>query len=869
MFRAADGRIFRVMYDPQATERKWQAYWAERKTNEPDLDASERPFFNLMMYPYPSAEGLHVGNLYAFTGADIFGRFRRLRGDDVFEPIGFDAFGIHSENHALKVNVHPMELIPRNIANFERQLRRAGLMYDWSHTVDTTDPGYYRWTQWIFLQLHRAGLAEKKEAPVNWCPSCQTVLANEQVIAGRCERCDTPVETRMLSQWFFRITEYAQRLLEHLDWIDWSETTKTAQRNWIGRSEGARLWFPVADPEEAGESSPETAASPGMSEPAGSGGAAGPAERPDPRGDAIEVFTTRPDTVFGATYMVLAPEHPLVDRVTTPERREEVEAYRARVAGVDLVERRKAEEKEKSGVFTGGHAVNPATGDRVPVWIADYVLMEYGTGAIMAVPAHDQRDYDFAREHALPIRRVVAPAARDEGEMAGDGDAGAAEAELAEAFVEHTEGEVLVSSGRFSGMPADEGGAAIVAWLGERGLAEPAVNYRLHDWCISRQRYWGPPIPVIYCDACGTVPVPEEDLPVALPYLEEFKPAANGVSPLARVEEFFRTTCPGCGAEASRETDVSDTFLDSAWYFLRYPSAEFDDRPFDPERTRKWLPVDTYIGGEEHAVLHLLYSRFITMVLHDLGHLEFEEPYRRFRKHGLLIKEGAKISKSRGNVVVPDAYLERYGADTFRTYLMFLGPFQEGGDFRDVGIAGPERFLHRVWDSVTAAIEEGRRGFDEPETERALHRLIRKVTEDLEALSYNTAIAALMDYLNVIRARGRTPSVDEVRPFVVLLAPIAPHVAEELWERLGEEPSLFEHARWPSWDEEKTREEELELPVQVNGRLRATIRVERGASREAVEEAARRDENVLRHLEGSEIRKIIHVPDRLINLVVR
>ncbi len=819
------------MYDPTEIERKWQAFWDESRTHQPDLDRADRPFYNLMMYPYPSGEGLHVGNLYAFTGADIHGRFRRLLGEDVFEPIGFDAFGIHSENYALQVGAHPMELIPRNIANFERMLRRAGMMYDWSRTVDTTDPAYYRWTQWIFLELHEAGLAEKKEAPVNWCPSCQTVLANEQVIAGRCERCDTPVEQRLLSQWFFRITDYAQRLLDNLDWIDWSESTKTAQRNWIGRSEGARIWFPLPDAEGSRES-------------------------------AIEVFTTRPDTTFGATYMVLAPEHPLVDRVTTEDRREEVEAYRRRTAAVDVVERRKAGEREKTGAFTGGHAVNPATDERVPVWIADYVLMEYGTGAIMGVPGHDERDFEFARAFGLPIRRVVAPSGDAPGAEAAPEDGG-----LESAYLEDGEDDVLVNSGRFGGLPAGEGGRAIVRWLGERGLAEPHVHYRLHDWCISRQRYWGPPIPILYCDACGTVPVPEEDLPVVLPHVENFRPDASGVAPLARDESFYRTECPHCGGEARRETDVSDTFLDSAWYFLRYPSTEFDDRPFDPARTDRWLPVDMYIGGEEHAVLHLLYSRFITMVLHDLGHLSFEEPYERFRKHGLLIKEGAKISKSRGNVILPDEYIDRHGADVFRTYLMFLGPFQSGGDFRDVGLAGPERFLNRVWDSVTAAAESGRRGFDDPEVERAVHRTIRKVTEDLEALSYNTAIAALMDCLNALRAEGRVPSVDEVRPLVVLLAPFAPHLAEELWERLGGSPSLFDHAAWPEWDEEKARSDEVEIPVQVNGRLRATVRVGRGASREEVEEAALEDDNVRRHLEGARVRKVIHVPDRLINLV--
>jgi leucyl-tRNA synthetase len=657
----------RAGYDPIAIEEKWQAAWAERGTNlltDDDLRDAERPFYTLMMYPYPSAEGLHVGNMYAFTGADIFGRYKRLNGFDVFEPIGFDAFGIHSENYALKVDVHPMELIPKNVANFTRQLKRMGGMFDWNHTVDTTEPGYYKWTQWIFLKLYEAGLAEKKEAAVNWCPSCMTVLANEQVIAGACERCGTPVEQRFIAQWFFRITDYTERLLDNLSWIDWSESTKKAQENWIGRSEGAQLRFPIARRRVA-----EDRHEPATVE----------AEAP-----VIEVFTTRPDTIFGATYMVLAPEHPLVERLTTDDRREAVAAYRRQVAATDLVSRKKAD-KEKTGVFTGAWAVNPATGEEVPVWIADYVLMEYGTGAIMAVPGHDQRDFEFATAFDLPIVRVVAR----EGEDAGT--------PLEAAYEGHG---TLVNSGRFDAMPSEEGKGAITAWLAERKLAEPRVNYRLHDWCISRQRYWGPPIPVIYCDACGTVPVPEEDLPVELPHIDDYKPDESGLSPLARAESWYRVACPGCGGEAQRETDVSDTFLDSAWYVLRYPSAHRADVPFDPELTAKWLPVDTYIGGEEHAVLHLLYSRFVTMALHDAGHLGFEEPYDVFRKHALITKDGAKMSKSRGNTVIPDEYIERWGADTFRTYLMFLGPYHMGGDFRDEGIQGPSGFLSRLWDTL-------------------------------------------------------------------------------------------------------------------------------------------------------------------------
>ena len=676
-------------YDPASLEAKWQARWAERHTNEPDLDRAARPFYNLMMFPYPSAEGLHVGNMFAFTGTDIYGRFKRLQGYEVFEPMGFDAFGIHSENYALNIGTNPAKLIPKNIATFRRQLRRFGGMFDWRHELSTTDPAYYKWTQWLFLQLFKAGLAYKKRAAVNWCPKDKTVLANEQVIDGRCERCDTPVEQRFLDQWFFRITNYAERLLENLPSLDWSSSTVLLQKNWIGRSEGAELMF-------------ET-----------------------PSGRKITVFTTRPDTVFGATYLVLAPEHPLVDELTAVEQRSTVKAYQRDVQSKDVVSRRVGD-KTKSGVFIGSYARNPATGEAIPIWIADYVLMEYGTGAIMAVPAHDKRDFEFATQFKLPIRQVVAV----EGEK----------------LPSVSENGVLMNSGAFDGMVCTEGARKIVAWLAERGLATARVQYRLHDWCISRQRYWGPPIPIIYCEKCGVVPVPEKDLPVELPYIEDFRPDDTGVSPLARHEEWYFVKCPQCGSQARRETDVSDTFLDSAWYHLRYPSTEFHDRPFDPARTKTWLPVSSYIGGNEHAVLHLLYSRFICMVLSDLGHVSFETPYPKFRAHGLIVKDGAKMSKSRGNVVVPDTYIQQWGADTFRMYLMFLGPFQDGGDFRDEGIVGIRRFLEKVW-----ALVHERGTKSSAHAEQKLHRTIRKVTADTEALQYNTAIAAMMEYVNELR----------------------------------------------------------------------------------------------------------------------
>jgi len=827
-------------YDPAAVEAKWQRRWEERRTNAVDVRAAAKPYFNLMMFPYPSAEGLHVGNVFAFVGSDIHGRFRRLQGWDVFEPLGFDAFGIHSENYALKVNQHPGRLIPQNIANFRRQLKRIGLMIDWDHEVQTIDPKYYKWTQWIFVKLFDAGLAERRQAPVNWCPECKTVLANEQVVSGGyCERHpDTRVVQRFLAQWFFKITKYTERLLESLKTLDWSDSTRTMQANWIGRSEGAELVFetPVSEP--------------------------------------IRVYTTRPDTVFGATYVVLAPEHPLVEQLTATDRQAEVRTYRERVANMDLVARRVGS-KEKTGVFTGAYARNPATGEAVPIWIADYVLMEYGSGAIMGVPGHDERDFEFAKNFGLEIRWVVRPTgAADSGVTAGDG-----------VGMPCTDWDgVLINSGQFNGMSPQDAVPAITRWLEQRGLARPQVQYRLHDWCISRQRYWGPPIPVIHCDTCGPVPVPEKALPVLLPPIDDFRPDESGVSPLARHEEWYRVPFPRCGKLGRRETDVSDTFLDSAWYFLRYPSTEFADRAFDRELTRKWLPVSTYIGGNEHAVLHLMYSRFVTMALHDLGLLPFEEPYVRFRAHGTIVKDGAKMSKSRGNVVVPDAHIAKWGADTFRMYLMFLGPYQEGGDFRDEGIAGIRRFLDKVWGAVTA-VRAGHGGKADRATLTKLHQTIRKVTNDIEELRYNTAIAAMMEYVNALRdATGLATNepdaqvpLELIQPIVIMLAPLAPHFAEECWERLhlgaagaklaGKSTSVFA-TKWPTWEEGLAREDRVELVVQVNGRVRARLHAPRGLSEAQAVEQALADEAVKKFVDGRKVKKVVYVPDRLVSLVV-
>lgn len=806
-------------YEPAAIEARWQTRWRERGTNAVDMDGAPNPFYALMMFPYPSAEGLHVGNLFAFTGSDISARYHRQLGKNVFQPLGYDAFGIHSENYALKMGAHPMEMTPHNIANFQRQLERAGLMVDWRYKVDTSSPGYYRWTQWVFLQLYKQGLAYKKAAAVNWCPTDKTVLANEQVENGLCERCGTAVEQRFLEQWFFRISDYCERLLRNLDWLDWSPTTKHAQRNWIGRSEGAELTFDIP----------------------GTG---------DRAAETVCVFTTRPDTIFGATYLVLAPEHPLVSPLASPEQRETVQAYQERAQKQDLITRKSVQ--DKTGVFTGAYATNPATGKPIPVWIADYVLMEYGTGAIMAVPGHDERDFEFAQVFSLPIVRVVAGVGHDADTPLHDA-----------AFTDDDRDARVVNSGRLDGLPVADAKIQAIDWLAELGHAKPVINYRLHDWCISRQRYWGPPIPIIYCDSCGPVPVPEADLPVELPFISDFKPDDSGVSPLARHEEWYRVACPTCGAMGRRETDVSDTFLDSAWYFLRYPNALNDKEAFAKTRTAKWLPVDSYIGGNEHAVLHLLYSRFVTMVLKDGGHIDFEEPFTKFRAHGLIIRDGAKMSKSKGNVINPDEYMEEWGADAFRMYLMFLGPYQEGGDFRDHGIVGVRRFLDRLWGSVRDA---GTEGTPDADVMRKLHRTIKKVGEDCASLSYNTAIAAMMEYMNVVRRAERTVHRDEVLPLVQLVAPFAPHLAEECWERTGHTCSIFD-AGWPVFDPAQLVDDEVDVIVQVNGKMRGKVHVAADAPQDDVMAAVLADAAFSRFLAGT-VTKVIYVPRRLINVVV-
>jgi len=813
-------------YNPIKIEEKWRKKWEEKKAWNADIKKAKKPYYNLMMFPYPSAEGLHIGNVYAFTGSDIHGRYMKMKGYDVFEPMGFDAFGIHSENFAIKQGTHPKDETGKNINNFREQLKHMGALFDWEHEVDTSKPEYYKWTQWLFLQFYKQGLAYRAKAPVDWCPGCKTVLANEQVIGGKCERCDSVVEQKDLEQWFLKITKYAEKLLSNLDEIDWTESVKTTQRNWIGRSTGAEIEFRIKNQESS-----------------------------------IGVFTTRPDTLFGATYLVLAPEHDLVEEFRENiENWDEVQNYigdtkkKTELDRTDLA-------KEKTGVeLKGIKAINPANNEEIPVWIADYVFKSYGTGAIMAVPAHDQRDFEFAKKYNLAAVMVICPNYPDPTCPVLD------EAYLGEGY--------LVASGDFNGMPSEEAKDKIAEFVG----GEKKVNYHLRDWLISRQRYWGPPIPIIYCDKCGVVPVPEKDLPVELPYTEDFKPTGTDKSPLATLEEFVKTKCPQCDGEARRETDVSDTFLDSSWYFLRYPSTESDKKPFDETITKKWLPVDMYIGGKEHSVLHLMYARFITMALHDAKLIDFDEPFTKFRAHGLLIREGAKMSKSRGNVISPDDYFESYGADALRMYLMFLGPYEQGGDWQDRGIVGVVRFLKKVWgiasQNTRFAEAPARRAkhvtrSKNSELERLTHKTIKKVTEDIENLHYNTAIAALMEYLNYALDNPRSGlSKSNIEILLKLLAPLAPHITEELWqEALGHKTSIHDE-KWPEYDPEKIKEEKVRMAIQINGKVRSQIEVDVDAEEDDIKNLVLKDKKVQKWLEGKKPKKVIVVPNRVVNIVI-
>ena len=793
-------------YDPKTIEAKWQRVWEDERAfyvdNPEPGDEPGDDFYMLEMLPYPSGH-LHMGHVLNYTLGDVVTHFKRRQGLQVLRPMGFDSFGLPAENAAIKEGGHPREIVEANIARIGTQMRRLGWAIDWDRVIAAHEPGYYRWTQWLFLKFFEKGLAYRKEAPVNWCPNDQTVLANEQVINGRCERCGAVVESRKMEQWFFRITAYADALLKDHELIDWPERTKSIQRNWIGRSEGAELLFRI-----------------------------------DELDLDVPVFTTRPDTVFGATFFLLAPEHPLVDTlVERSPNADDVREYVRRTMAKRGEERAAA--GEKTGVFTGLYAVNPATDEAIPVWVADYVLMDYGTGAIMAVPGHDERDGEFAQLHGLPIREVV------------------------------DEDSVLVDSGQFSGLPAEEAQRAIVEWLGERGRGRPAVSFRLRDWGFSRQRYWGCPIPIIYCDRCGVVPVPEEDLPVVLPDVQDYRP--KGKPPLASNEEWLNVPCPSCGGPAVREADTMDTFVDSSWYFLRYVDPHNERAPFERWLVDYWLPVDQYVGGIDHATGHLLYSRFFVKVLNELELVGFREPFQRLFHQGWVRQGGSKMSKSRGNVTAPDELADMYGADAVRLYILFVGPADQDMDWNEEGVEGIARFLRRLW----RIVEEARSASPDPQPDpepsllsRKAHETIARVTDDIgRRFVFNTPIAAVMELVNEL---GRDPAGPGARfaaeTAVSLIQPYAPHVAEELWSRLGHE-RLWEQP-WPVADESQLERETFELVIQVNGKVRDRVEASTEESEEELIARAKASEKVQAQLDGQEIRQAIVVPGKLVNLVV-
>lgn len=809
-------------YSPQEIEKKWQQRWAEDGLYETTEDLPNPKYYALTMLPYTSGD-LHIGHWYNYVPPDVHARFRRMRGYNVFHPIGFDSFGLPAENAAIRSGIHPSKWTEENIANLRDQLKSIGAMYDWNREVITSEPEYYRWTQWLFLKLYEHDLAYRKKAPVNWCPSCQTVLANEQVIDNRCERCDSPVSQQDREQWFFRITKYAEELMKH-DGIDWPERTKLMQVNWIGKSTGADISFEL---DISGVEEKE-----------------------------IRVFTTRPDTTYGVTFMVLAPEHPLVAKITTTEKKAEVEQYVEKSREQTEIERLSTE-KEKDGVFTGAYVTNRLNGEKVPVWIADYVLLSYGTGAVMAVPAHDERDFAFAKKYNIPIRIVIAP----------EGYSGEV---LEEAY---TGPGTMINSEQFDGIPSQEGIKKVSDYLAEKGWGGPTTTYRLRDWLISRQRYWGAPIPMVYCDECGLVPVREEDLPVLLPEDAEFKP--TGESPLAYSQSFVNTTCPKCGKPARRETDTMDTFMCSSWYFLRYCSPHENDKPYDPEKVKYWMPVDLYTGGIEHAVMHLLYARFFCKALRDMGLVDFDEPFIRLFNQGIIIREHQKMSKSRGNVITPDDLVNELGADTVRTYLMFLGPWDQGGDWSDTGISGMSRWLNRLWGMMTDPYHANHvDNKTEKDLIRFTHQVIRKITDDLEKLRFNTMVASLMEfsnYLSTLKNEGKVGKKvwkESVKTLLLLLAPSVPHFAEELWERTGNSYSIHTQD-WPQWDDELAKDEEITLVVQVNGKLRDRISVAASITEAEAVEKARTSEKVKSHIEGKTTVKEIFVPGKLVNIVVR
>ncbi|UZN23229.1 leucine--tRNA ligase [bacterium 3DAC] len=818
-------------YNFTEIEKKWQQKWEDTHIYEVERDESKPKKYVLEMFPYPSGR-LHMGHVRNYTLGDVVARYYWRLGYNVLHPMGWDAFGLPAENAAIKHGIHPKKWTYDNIANMRKQLKRMGISYDWNREVTTCDPEYYKWTQWIFLKLYEKGLAYKKKAKVNWCPNCKTVLANEQVVDGKCYRCGTPVVKKEIEQWFFKITAYADRLLEDLDKLDWPERVVVQQKNWIGKSKGTKVRFKLEDFD-----------------------------------DYVEIFTTRIDTIYGVTFMAIAPEHPLVEKLVrgTPYE-EEVMAFKEKVMNMSDIERMSTT-LEREGIFTGKYAINPYNGERVPIWVGNYVLVDYGTGAIMAVPAHDERDYDFAKKYNLPIKVVIVP---EEGEW--DFDKGA-----------YTEPGILVNSGPFSGMKSEEAKEALTKYAEEHGFGERSYMYRIRDWLISRQRYWGAPIPVVYCEKCGIVPVPEDQLPVKLPEVVDFEPK-GAISPLATSKEFVETTCPICGGPARRETDTMDTFVDSSWYYLRYPSPHSEDKPFEEEDVKYWMPVDEYIGGAEHAVLHLLYARFINKFLYDIGYSPVDEPFQHLFTQGMVLKDGAKMSKSLGNIVDPDEMMQKYGADTTRMYTLFAAPPERDFDWKEEGIEGVFRFLKRVWNTINDLIDSVD-DFDkelppedtwtdkEKELIRKTHWLIYRVEYDMkDNFRFNTAIAAMMEYMNLFQKiyKDVRPEVAVfgAKTFIQVMAPFAPHITEELWERM-KQPYSIHMSPWPKYDEKYLKADTITVVVQVNGKVRGKLDVDAEISKDEILKLAKEIPNVKKFLDGKQIVKEIYVKGKLVNFVVK
>ncbi|WP_238882168.1 leucine--tRNA ligase [Clostridium sp. YIM B02551] len=808
-------------------DKKWQDKWEETKLYEFDKENLDKKLYVLEMFSYPSGSQLHAGHWFNYGPVDSWARFKRMNGYNVFQPMGFDAFGLPAENYAIKTGIHPHDSTLKNIDTMEKQLKAMGAMFNWESEVVTCLPDYYKWTQWVFLKLYEKGLAYRKKAPVNWCPSCNTVLANEQVIDGACERCSTEVTKKDLTQWFLKITDYADELLEKLDTLDWPEKTVAMQKHWIGRSTGAQVTFNLKDSDLS-----------------------------------FDVFTTRVDTLYGVTYVVLAPENPLVDEITTPEQKAVVDAYKDEAKKQSDIERQSIS-REKTGVFTGSYAINPINGREVPVWVGDYVLATYGTGAVMAVPAHDERDFSFAQKFNLPIERVI---------NAKDGSS---------PELPYCEYGVLTNSEEFDGLTTEEGKVKLVEKLAKNNLGEQKVNYRLRDWLVSRQRYWGSPIPIIHCEKCGTVPVPEKDLPVQLPYDVEFTP--DGKSPLAKNEDFINTTCPCCGGPAKREADTLDTFVCSSFYYLRYADAHNNDKAFDPETINKMLPVDKYVGGPEHACMHLLYARFITKALRDMGYLNFDEPFLSLTHQGLILgPDGLKMSKSKGNTISPDDYIKQYGADVFRMYLMFGFAYTEGGAWSDDGIKSVNRFVERIERILETSRELISKGdnskiaIDKAEKELNFwrHNTIKAVTDDTDKLQFNTAIARMMEFINALSkyVQESTLNLDFLKSvlddYLRLLAPFAPHFSEEQWNLLGNSYSIFNEA-WPKFDPKALVKDEVEIAIQVNGKIKAKINVPSDLSEDGIKEASLGNDLVTAAIDGKTVVKVIVIKGRLVNIVVK